>query len=180
MALTPDGCGPVPNPNKAKGTQWESDVRNHLNAALGLVDEAGRFLDPFDPCNVRRPAQEGAADVGDVHAVPFVLECKNVRSPAVPTFLRQAEVEARNAGFPYGVAVVKVHRQSVQRGKVHFSVRTWTRVRLTLALAAPEFAKRYSFTPSLRGLDTRKWYMTTDLERFRLLLADVRTARHTA
>ncbi|MER5260427.1 hypothetical protein [Streptomyces sp. NPDC002855] len=166
------------NPNKARGTQWESDVRDYLNAALGLVDDVGKFLDPFDAHNVRRPAQEGAADVGDVHAVPFVLECKAVKSPAVPTFLRQAGVEAVNAGFPYGVAVVKVPRQNTRRGKVHFAVATWTRIRRAIGLSAPEFAKRYGFTPSLRGLDTRKWYLTTDVEAFGVLLGDIRAARH--
>ncbi|MGY1436673.1 hypothetical protein [Streptomyces reniochalinae] len=76
------------NPNKAKGTGWESAVRDYLNEALGLVDEFGKFLDVFSSLNVRRPAQEGAADVGDVHAVPFILECKNVKSsggPNLPT-----------------------------------------------------------------------------------------------
>lgn len=165
------------NPNKVKGTQWESDVRNYLNEAMGLIDEYGKFLDPFDPHNVRRPAQEGAADVGDVHAVPYILECKNVKRASVPTFLRQAEVEAVNAGFPYGVAVVKVHRQSVRRGKVHFGMRMWTRARLALGLNSREFADRYGFAPSLRGLDTGKWYMTTDLEAFGALLADTRAAR---
>ncbi|GAB2572604.1 hypothetical protein GCM10027168_01790 [Streptomyces capparidis] len=166
------------NPNKAKGTQWESDVRDYLNTALGLVDEYGKFLDPYDAHNVRRPAQEGAADVGDVHAVPFVLECKNVKRASVPTFLRQAEVEAGHAGFPYGVAVVKVPRLNVRRGKVHFSVRTWTRVRLALGMSSRAFAARYSFAASLRGLDSGKWYMATQLEDFQLLLADVRAKRH--
>ncbi|WP_371800879.1 hypothetical protein OHA38_20365 [Streptomyces sp. NBC_01732] len=166
------------NPNKVKGTQWESDVRNYLNETLGLVDEYGKFLDPFDACNVRRPAQEGAADVGDVHCVPFVLECKNVKSPAVPTFLRQAHVEARHAGFPYGVAVVKVARLNVRRGKVHFGIGTWTRVRQALGMSSRTFADRYAFAASLRGLDTGKWYMTTELEDFALLVRDVRALRH--
>ncbi|GGU49169.1 hypothetical protein [Streptomyces violascens] len=166
------------NPNKVKGTQWESDVRDYLNAALGLVDEYGKFLDPFDAHNVRRPAQEGSADVGDVHAVPFVFECKNVKRVSVPTFLRQADVEARHAGFPYGVAVVKVPRLNVRRGKVHFSVPTWTRVRLALGMSSRAFADRYAFAASLRGLDSGKWYMTTELEDFRLLLADVRALRN--
>ncbi|WP_172385198.1 hypothetical protein [Streptomyces sp. MNP-20] len=177
VALTHAG-GVVANPNKVRGTQWESDVRDYLNAALGLVDERGRFLDPFNAHNVRRPAQEGAADVGDVHAVPFVLECKDVKGPAAPTFVRQAEVEAGNAGFPYGVAVVKTRRQNVRRGRVHFGVSTWTRVRLSLGLSAQECAERYAFTPSLRGLDTARWYMTTDVEAFGVLLADVRANRH--
>lgn len=170
--------GRVANPNKVKGTQWESDVRDYLNAELGLVDEYGKFLDVFDALNVRRPAQEGAADVGDVHAVPFVLECKNVKRASIPTFLRQAEVEARHAGFPYGVAVVKAHRMNVRRGKVYAGVRTWTRVRLALDASTREFAERYGFTPSLRGLDTGRWYMATDLETFARLLADVRALRH--
>ncbi|MFJ9646712.1 hypothetical protein [Streptomyces sp. NPDC101206] len=165
------------NPNKVKGTAWESDVRNYLNAVAGLVDEYGKFKDPFDPFNVRRPAQEGAADVGDVHAIPFVLECKNVKRPSVPSFLRQAEVEAVNAGFPYGVAVVKVPRAATTRGRVHFTVRTWTRVRLAVGLTSHAFAERYAFTPSLRGLVTGRWYMSTDLEGFAALLRDVRGAR---
>ncbi|MFJ7419764.1 hypothetical protein ACIQXD_14280 [Streptomyces uncialis] len=166
------------NPNKAQGTRWESDVRDYLNEALGLVDEYGTFLDPFDAHNVRRPAQEGARDVGDVHAVPFVLECKDVKRPSVPTFLRQAEVEAHNAGFPYGVAVVKARRLNVRRGKVYVGIRTWTRARLALGMTTREFAERYAFTASLRGADTGRWYMATELEPFARLLADVRALRH--
>ncbi|MGY1440137.1 hypothetical protein [Streptomyces reniochalinae] len=166
------------NPNKAKGTGWESAVRDYLNEALGLVDEFGKFLDVFSSLNVRRPAQEGAADVGDVHAVPFILECKNVKSPAVPTFLRQANVEARNAGYPYGVAVVKVSRQNVRRGRVHYSVSTWTRVRRELGMSSRAFADRYAFTVTTRGLDTGKWYFTHEVEDFALLLTDIRRNRH--
>ncbi|MFE7315156.1 hypothetical protein ACFU7T_19055 [Streptomyces sp. NPDC057555] len=162
------------NPNKAKGTMWESAVRDYLNTTLGLVDEAGTFRDVFSALNVRRPAQEGAADVGDVHAAPFILECKNVKSPAVPTFLRQANLEARNAGYPYGVAVVKVPRANVRKGRVHYSVNTWTRVRGELGVPARKFAERYAFAPSTRGLDTGKWYLTHDVEDFALLLRDMR------
>ncbi|MFI9721544.1 hypothetical protein ACIHFE_18135 [Streptomyces sp. NPDC052396] len=153
-------------------------MRDYLNEALGQVDARGVFLDPFDAHNVRRPAQEGAADVGDVHAVPFVLECKNVKRPSVPTFLRQAQVEACHAGFPYGVAVVKVPRSNARRGRVHFAIGTWTRVRLALGLSSRAFADRYAFGASLRGLDSGKWYMTTELESFRHLLADMRAARY--
>lgn len=165
------------NPNKQKGTQWESDVRNYLNTTLGLYNEESKFRDPFDWRNVRRPAQEGALDVGDVHAVPFILECKNVKAPAVPTFLRQANVEAINAGFPYGVAVVKVHRANVRRGKVHFSVSTWTKVRRALRLTSRQMWERYEFSASLRGLDTGKWYFTTDVEEFSRVLSHIRKER---
>lgn len=162
------------NPNKRQGTSWESSIRDFLNRVLGLVDEKGRLRDPFNGLNVRRVAQEGAKDVGDVHAVPFVVEGKDVAHAAVPTWIRQAETEAGHANFPFGVVVHKVRRANVARGRVHFGIRTWTRVRLVLGLTTREFYDRYRFTLSLRGLDTGRWYATTDLERFAVLLADVR------
>ncbi|MFD7069839.1 hypothetical protein ACFV97_21710 [Streptomyces sp. NPDC059913] len=162
------------NPNKTRGTAWESSVRNFLNAFLGLVDDNGVFLDPFDGMNVRRPAQEGARDIGDVHAVPFILECKDVKSPAVPTWLRQARVEAVNAGFPYGVVVHKVRGLGVRSGRVHFDVRTWTRTRTALGLSTRGMVERYGFTATVRGLDSGRWYLTTDVERFAELVHDVR------
>ncbi|MDT0267966.1 hypothetical protein RM844_16930 [Streptomyces sp. DSM 44915] len=164
------------NRNKAKGTAWESDVRDYLNAALGLVDDNGKFRDPYSALNVRRPAQEGAADVGDIHCVPFVLECKDVARPSVPSFLRQAHIEAHHAGFPYGVAVVKRRRANVRHGAVHFSVRTWTGIRLTLGITTKGMLASYQFALSARGRDTGRWYFTTDLEDFARLVADVRAA----
>ena len=162
------------NPNKTRGTMWESAVRNYLNAFLDLVDNNGVFRDPFDGMNVRRPAQEGARDIGDVHAVPFLLECKDVRSPAVPTWLRQATVEAVHAGFPYGVVVHKVRGLGVRAGRVHFDVRTWTRVRLALGMPAWEFYGLYGFRLNARGLDTSRWYFTTTVWDLGHLLADYR------
>lgn len=162
------------NANKAKGTAWESALRDYLNDALGRVDERGVLLDVFSALNARRPAQEGAADVGDVHCVPFVIEAKNVKRPSVPAFLRQADKEAANAGFPYGVAIVKTPRANVRRGKVHFGVRTWTRVRRALGLSARSMWQRYGFTLSVRGRDTGRWYFTTDVEAFARLVADLR------
>ncbi|WP_405793361.1 hypothetical protein [Streptomyces sp. NBC_01506] len=164
------------NPNKARGTAWESAVRDHLNRTLGLVDSLGSFLDPFDSRNIRRAAQEGARDVGDVHAVPFILECKDVIGPAVPTWLRQARVEAVHAGFPYAVVVHKRRGLGVRSGRVHFDVRTWTRTRTALGLSTRDMFAAYGFAVSLRGLDTSRWYLTTDLDHFAVLLADVRGA----
>ncbi|MFF7689704.1 hypothetical protein ACFZB6_26605 [Streptomyces syringium] len=162
------------NPNKVKGTQWESAVRDYLNAFLGLVDAHGKFLDPFDAGNVRRPAQEGAKDVGDIHAVPFVLEAKNTASPAVPTWIRQAELEAGHAGFSFGVVVRKVRGSSVAMGRVHVSVRTWTRIRLAHQMPTDEFTALYGWSASLRGLDTSRWYLTTTLRDFAHLVVDYR------
>ncbi|MFF1377534.1 hypothetical protein [Streptomyces sp. NPDC058308] len=162
------------NPNKTRGTAWESAVRNFLNAFLGLVDDNGVFLDPFDGMNVRRPAQEGARDIGDVHAAPFILECKDVRSPAVPTWLRQAKVEAVHAGFPYGVVVHKRRGLGVRSGRVHFDVCTWTRTRTALGLSSRDMFEQYGFGASLRGLDSGRWYLTTTVEQFAALLDDMR------
>ncbi|MET9148346.1 hypothetical protein [Streptomyces sp. NPDC004042] len=162
------------NPNKAKGTAWESAVRDYLNGFLGLVDEYGKFLDPMNGANVRRAAQEGSKDVGDIHAAPFVLEAKNTATPAVPTWIRQAEVEAVHAGFPFGVVVRKVRGHSVAMGRVHVSVRTWTRIRLALGMPTQEFAALYGWSVSLRGLDTSRWYLTTTVRDFAHLIGDYR------
>ncbi|UQI46705.1 hypothetical protein M1P56_21305 [Streptomyces sp. HU2014] len=163
------------NPNKQKGTAWESAVRDYLNRVLGLVGEYGVFLDPFDAGNVRRPAQEGARDVGDIHAAPFVLEAKNTKRPAVPTWIRQAETEAGHAGFPYGVVVQKVRGAPVAAGRVHVSVRTWTQIRHALGMPADDFAGLYGWAPTVRGLDTSRWYFTTTLRDFADLVGDYRT-----
>ncbi|MFF4408101.1 hypothetical protein [Streptomyces sp. NPDC001404] len=165
------------NRNKAKGTLWESSVRDYLNKVLGLVDETGAFRDPFSAHNVRRAAQEGAKDVGDIHCPPFILECKHVRNPAVPTWLRQAEVEAKHARFPYGVAVVKVPWANTASGRVHFTVRTWTRVRLALGHTTRDMRELYAFTPTIRGLRTDRWYLTCSLRDFAQVLTDMRTSR---
>lgn len=169
------------NPNKSKGTKWESDVRDYLNEALGLAvkDDGGklRLVDIFSPFNVRRAAQEGAKDVGDVHAVPFVLECKDVAQPAVPKWLRQAVTEAGHAGFPYGVVVHKTRRAGTRQGRVHFPVGTWTQVRRALGLSTADMRKRYGFTPVVRGLDTDRWYLTTDVGNFADVLFAVRANR---
>ncbi|GAA0431072.1 hypothetical protein GCM10010357_60910 [Streptomyces luteireticuli] len=168
------GGGAMANPSKARGTAWESAVRDHLNEALGLVDEHGKFKDIFSALNIRRPAQEGAADVGDVHAVPFILECKDVKSSAVPTWLRQAHVEAFNAGYPFGVVVHKTRRAAVGRGRVYFGVRTWTRVRTALGYSSRDMRELYGFSVAVRGIDSGRWYLSTSVRDFADLLADIR------
>jgi hypothetical protein len=172
----------VANPNKARGTAWESAVRDYLNDALGLYVEgwedlsAGltKFRNPADPLNVKRQAQEGSYDVGDLHAWPFVVECKDVKNPAVPTWLRQAKVEAKNAGFPFGVVAHKTRRAGVAVGRVHVDVRTFTRLRLTLGMPPYAFCAGYGFDSSFRGRDTSRWYFSTTVEAFAELLDVVR------
>ncbi|MFE4516340.1 hypothetical protein ACFRMQ_19335 [Kitasatospora sp. NPDC056783] len=164
------------NPNKARGTAWESAVRNYLNRFLGLTDESGNLLHPASGMNVRRAAQEGTKDVGDIHAWPFILEAKDVRSPAVPTWLRQANAEAANAGFPFGVVVHKRRGKSVASGRVHVSVSTWTALRQLLGTPVDDAAGLYGAEYKARGIDTGKWYVSLSLGNFAALLADVRGA----
>ncbi|WP_431888693.1 hypothetical protein [Nocardiopsis alba] len=116
------------NRARAKGTAWESAIRDFLNRALGLVHADGRFLDPTDPDNVRRQPQEGVRDVGDLWARPFVLEAKAEKSYDLASYVRQAEREAEAAGLPFGVAVVKRPRARVEDGYVVLSLRTFARV----------------------------------------------------
>ncbi|MEW2034917.1 hypothetical protein AB0901_31000 [Streptomyces roseifaciens] len=143
-------------------------MRDYLNKVLGTTH-------PFDVYAARRPAQEGARDVGDVHVVPFVLECKNTARPAIPAWLRQAEVEAAHAGFPFGVVVQKVRGSSAAAGRVHVSVRTWTQIRQGLGMPTDDFAGVYGWTPTVRGLVTDRWYLTTTLDAFAGLVTDYRS-----
>lgn len=102
------------NPSKARGTRWESAIRDYLNGVLG-------YEHPADWRLIKRAAQEGARDVGDLHAWPFIIEAKDVKSPSVPTWLSQAAVESYNAGFPLGVVVHKVRGKGPALARVHIS-----------------------------------------------------------
>jgi hypothetical protein len=111
----------VANPAKARGTRWESQIRDYLNGVL-------EYSHPTDWRLVKRQAQEGAKDVGDLHAWPFVLEAKDVKSPAVPTWLRQADAEAVNARFPYGVVIHKTRGKGPALARVHVTDATFMRL----------------------------------------------------
>lgn len=84
------------NPSKAKGTDFE--VNQVLPALVAYWPEA------------ERRAQSGSQDRGDFH-IPgekrFIIEAKNRTQLALPKWLREAEVEAKNAGVPYGVVCHK-------------------------------------------------------------------------
>ncbi|MBA0054315.1 hypothetical protein E0L36_26725 [Streptomyces sp. AJS327] len=121
------------NPNKAKGTAHETAVRHYLNDVLGQYrddwKEAGYpWRDPRDPNNVTRPAQTGVKDVGDLHAWPAVLECKAEKEFRLPAYVAQANKEARNAGFPLGVAVVKAPRKNIKDAYVVMDLETFAQV----------------------------------------------------
>lgn len=149
------------NPAKARGTRWESAGVAYLNGVLG-------YSHPTDWRLVKRQVQEGAKDVGDAHAWPFVLEFKDVKSPSVPTWLRQAEVEAVNAGFPYGVVIHKVRGKGPALARVHITAETFSR----LADDVPEVLAHLPASLNHRGA-----YWTWTLAEFAQVLAAVRAAR---
>jgi len=131
----------VTNPSKARGTRWESAIRDYLNGVL-------EYTHPTDWRMVKRQAQEGAKDVGDLHAWPFILEAKDVKSPSVPTWLRQAEAEAVNAGFPYGVVVHKTRGKGPALARVHITDAAWGRLLADLvdsAVPVPLFNSRSGY-----------------------------------
>lgn len=109
------------NPSKARGTRWESAIRDYLNGVL-------EYSHPTDWRLIKRQAQEGSKDVGDLHAWPFILEAKDVKSPSVPTWLRQADAEAVNAGFPYGVVIHKTRGKGPALARVHITILTYDRL----------------------------------------------------
>ena len=84
---------------KQKGTAWEAAVVLFLNDA-GI--------------RAYRPAQSGTRDVGDIHGVsPFVIQAKAWADwqSAIREGLDGVQLQVRNAGETYGVAVVKRARK---------------------------------------------------------------------
>jgi len=107
----------VSNPSKRRGTEWETAVTRFLREELG---------DHGD--DIRRVAQTGRHDTGDIRAVPFALECKNVAKIDLAAFVEQAEREAGHAGVPYGAAVVKRRGKGPAAGYVVVSLATFARI----------------------------------------------------
>lgn len=99
------------NPNAAKGKRWELAVRRYLEETHGR--------------DVRKPAQEGYRDVGDLHLSPFALQCKDEAKHDFSGYVRDANLQAAHAGEPYGAAVVKRRRHSTGDGYVVMDLRTF-------------------------------------------------------
>ena len=106
------------NPNKRKGTSWETDVRNDLRGK-GCDVEALRQLGTLD---------EGDMVVRNKDGVRFVIEAKNCKRLEIPRYLNEASTEcalyAANRGLEndsvFPIAVVKARGKGVEEGWVIF------------------------------------------------------------
>jgi Holliday junction resolvase len=104
--------------NKAKGSRWERELEDYLNA-----------------CGVhaRRLPRAGAKDIGDVSITVgdfvIVVEAKNVKTADMADFLRQADVESDHYEAKYGVptvpvVVTKTRQKGAGEGRVTMTVDT--------------------------------------------------------
>jgi hypothetical protein len=119
----------VSNPAKAKGTRWESALRDYFRAH-GIP--------------AYRPAQEGRLDVGDLHGLdPFVGQAKDYAdtTTALRVGTDGATAQAENAGRDYGVAFVKRARAAVWRGYAVMTVQTFVYLLKRLQRAETALAK---------------------------------------
>ena len=101
------------NPNKRKGTAYESDLVKYLNS-FGL--------------STYRPAQAGARDTGDIHNLPlFAVQAKNWKSvaDAVREGTIGVEKQRQNLGAPFGVNFVKRPRYPIGEGYAVMRIETF-------------------------------------------------------
>lgn len=90
------------NPSKKKGTAFEVDVRDRLNARLGPIG-----------VHVSRTALAGSADAGDLSGLRWRgfgigVSCKACKRLELPRWLREARAQADRAGDLVSVVVHKV------------------------------------------------------------------------
>lgn len=103
------------NPNKQKGTAWESDIVGYLR-------------EHHSP-TVHRNVQMGRLDIGDIDGYYLhALEAKAEKSITLSDYIRQANREAGNAGMPFGCAIVKRRNANVSCGYVVRDVATDVRL----------------------------------------------------
>lgn len=118
------------NPNKSKGTRWESSVRDFLNST-------GQ--------SATRVAQAGA-DVGDVHLNGlYALQCKDVAQQRYAEWVPAAEQQAANAGLRFSAVVHKRRNAPVGDGLVVMSLDAFADI--TNRLRVAELLARESRTP---------------------------------
>ena len=109
--------------NKTKGTKFETDVMKYLRSL-------GHF--------VERLAKAGANDEGDLVAIvagqTYVLELKNRKKIDLPSFWKEAQVEAENyakarglASVPLAFVIVKRRNAPTEKAWVIQPLENWAK-----------------------------------------------------
>ena len=105
----------VTTPAKARGSKFELDVAKYFN-------ERG-----FK--NVERRYGAGATlDKGDINGLQqygCVIECKNLAKITLSSIVNEAVAEAKNAGLPFGVSVIKKRNSGVGQSFVVMTLEQW-------------------------------------------------------
>jgi len=131
------------SPNKARGTRWESAVRDFF---------LGRRMKAY------RPAQSGSADVGDVHVNSLVaLQCKDVVKSEYSKWIADANEQADCAGLPFGAVVHKRRQRSVGDSYVVMDLDSFSALirRLSVAEEVLQVSNaRWSYEKTLDYWDT--------------------------
>jgi len=123
----------VASKNKARGTRWESAIRDWFNA---------KRLKSY------RPAQNGGADLGDVHVDGLVVvQAKDAHASRYVEWVADAKQQASNAGFPFGVVVHKSRNRSIEDARVVMDLGTFGELVRRLRLAEDFIAT----TPHVRA-----------------------------
>ena len=110
------------NPSKDRGTRWETQVVNYLKL----------FGFPYS----RRTALAGAQDKGDIYlgddppGGQVTTECKDHKQIALAEFVDEAIAEAKNAGTPLGVAIIKRRGRGVSQAYVVTTLEQWVQDRI--------------------------------------------------
>ncbi len=108
------------NPSKAKGTRWESSVRDFLNST-------GQ--------SAHRIAQAGA-DLSDVHLNGmWALQCKDVAQQRYREWVDDVDDQRLAAGLNFGAVVHKRRNAPVGDGLVVMSLDTFAEITNRLRVA---------------------------------------------
>lgn len=139
------------NPNKVKGTRWES-ARVEWWRSQG---EAFEFA--------HRVALAGSSDKGDVHVVQshagaIIEECKNAKRIELTKWLREADAEQDNAGAFVCAVALKLPGVGMTDPGAHpvaMYSRDWARVLMELLRLGDEVARLKADNAALRE---RRYY----------------------
>jgi hypothetical protein len=131
------------NPNAAKGSKWERDIRDYLRGWLERRD-------------VTRPRQEGFGDVGDIHVSPFVIQAKNVATASLGAWLDAAHAQAARAGERYGVVAWKRRGKGAGDGFIVMSTADFREVVWRLRSAEEALRLGLPYATHVRELEDRR------------------------